>query len=77
MWTAEFWRATGERAIRTTAQVLLALWMGSGVFNAFSIDVVESLGVALGAALFSVLMSLAPVGPDGSPSWVRDRDAAR
>lgn len=77
MWTREFWQAAAERAIRTVAQVLLALWVGSGAFNAFSIDVLESLGVALGAALISVLMSLVPVGPEGSPSWVEDPEAGK
>lgn len=77
MWTSSFWVAAAERAIRTTAQVLLALWVGSGAFNAFSIDVWESFGVALGAALISVLMSLVPAGPTGSPSWVPDPAAGR
>lgn len=77
MWTSSFWMAAAERAIRTTAQVLLALWVGSGAFNAFDIDVLESLGVALGAALISILMSLVPAGPAGSPSWVEDDAAGR
>ncbi len=77
MLTAEFWKAAAERALRTVAQVLLSLWVGSGAFNAFSIDVFEALGVALGAALISVLMSIVPAGPEGSPSWVKDSAAGR
>lgn len=76
MWTAEFWMATGERALRTVAQVLLTLWVGDDALNVFDIDWPQSLGVALGAALVSVAMSLVPAGPKGSPSWVEDKNAA-
>lgn len=72
MWTVDFWKATAERALRTVAQVLLTLWVGSVPLNALQIDWLQSLGVALGAALVSVLMSLVPAGPTGSPSWVED-----
>lgn len=74
MWTGEFWKAAVERALRTIAQVVLAAW-GSTVVNAQEVDWGQTLGVALGAGLVSVLMSLAPVGPGGSPSWVEDRNA--
>lgn len=77
MFTAEFWKAAGERALRTVAQVLLALWVSDGVFNALSVDWLNALGVALGAAVISLLMSMVPAGPDGSPSWVRDPAAGR
>lgn len=72
MWTKAFWLATAERALRTVAQVLLTLWVGAVPLNALQIDWSQSLGVALGAALISVLMSLVPAGPTGSPSWVPD-----
>lgn len=71
MWTADFWKATAERALRTVAQVLLTAW-GAGAVNAIDIDWLQALGLAGGAALVSVLMSLVPVGPTGSPSWVED-----
>jgi hypothetical protein len=77
MWTSTFWKAAAERALRTVAQVLLSLWVSDGVFNALSIDWLNALGVALGAALISVLMSMVPAGPEGSPSWVRDPAAGR
>lgn len=77
MFTAEFWKAAGERALRTVAQTLLSLWVGTGVFNAFDVDWLQALGVALGAGVLSVLMSLVPTGPEGSPSWVEDRNAVR
>lgn len=77
MWTQAFWLAAAERALRTVAQILLALWVGSGPLNAFDIDWLQSLGVAAGAALVSVLMSMVPTGPEGSPSWVSDPAAGR
>lgn len=77
MWTAEFWKAAAERALRTVAQTLLALWVTSGPLNAFDIDWLQAVGVAVGAGLISVLMSLVPVGPPESPSWVADPSAGR
>lgn len=77
LFTGDFWKAAAERAIRTMAQVLLSLWISDGVFNALSVDWLNALGVALGAALISVLMSLVPAGPEGSPSWVEDKAAGR
>lgn len=77
MFTVDFWKAAGERALRTVAQVLLSLWVGSGVLNAFDIDWLQALGVAVGAAVVSILMSLVPAGPAGSPSWVQDPNAVR
>ncbi len=77
MWTAEFWKAAAERALRTVAQVLVAMWVGVGPLNVLQVDWVQALGVAGGAALVSVLMSMIPAGPSGSPSWVRDPNAAK
>ena len=76
MWTASFWRAAAERALRTVAQVLVAMWVGAGPLNVLDVDWVQSFGVAAGAAVVSVLMSLLPVGPEGSPSYVRDPNAS-
>lgn len=72
MWTKAFWLAVAERALRTVAQVLITLWVGAGPLNVLDIDWVQAFGVAAGAAVLSVLMSLVPGGPTGSPSWVPD-----
>ena len=77
MWSAEFWKAAAERALRTVAQVWITLWVTAVPLNVFEIDWLQGLGVGLGAALVSVLMSLIPAGPEGSPSWVQDVNAAR
>lgn len=59
MFSAAFVRATLERAIRTVAQALLALWLvGDVALNALQVDWGEALGVSLGAGLVSVLISL-------------------
>jgi hypothetical protein len=72
MWTQSFWKAAAERALRTVAQVLLTTWVAKDALNVLEIDWLQSFGLAGGAALVSVLMSLAPVGPGGSPSWVEE-----
>lgn len=77
MWTVEFWRATAERAVKTAAQVLLA-YFGAQLVSAFDVDWYRALGIALGAAFLSVLMSLASsqVGPvKGTPSLVGEPEA--
>jgi len=71
MFTAPFWRAAGERAVRTVAQTLLALWLvGDLAFNALTVDWGEALGVGLGAGILSLLTSLAAekANPDTGPS---------
>lgn len=80
-----FWRETAERALKTFAQVLLALLISDAAVptNIFSIDWVPTLGISLAAALISVLTSIAsaksPFGTPGSPSLVDTpgRHAAR
>lgn len=57
MWTASFWRATSERALRTFAQTLAAL-IGAGAVNIIEIDWPASIGIAATAALLSVLTSI-------------------
>jgi hypothetical protein len=75
MLTWTFWRAALERALRTIAQTLLALWAGAGALDAFSIDFGEAAGVALGAALLSLLTSLVAEGvsPATGPSLGTER----
>lgn len=79
IWTAEFWKATAERAIKTVAQALLSMWLVGDVTGLLEVDWVQVLSIAGGAGLASVLSSLVGaslVGPPGSPSWVVDRNAA-
>lgn len=72
MWTATFWKQVAERAIKSAAQALIGLWVGDTVFDVWQADPRKAVGVALGAALLSVLTSLVsgPVGEPGTPSLV-------
>ncbi len=48
-----------ERAIKTVAQSILSLWvLGDVVFNILTVDWSQTLGVALGAGVISLLMSV-------------------
>lgn len=59
MFTKAFWKDTAERAFKSAAQALLLVWVVvDGVFNVWTVDWNESLGIALGAAAISVLTSL-------------------
>lgn len=74
MFTTLFWLATGERSLKTAAQVVVT-FLGADVVNAFSVDYTRVAGIALGAAVVSVLTSIisAPVGDSeakGTPSLV-------
>jgi hypothetical protein len=73
MWELSFWKKTAERAIRTAAQALLALW-GTQVSGVLDVDWVQAASVAVLAALSSVLMSIIAtgVGDHESPSFVSD-----
>jgi hypothetical protein len=57
MFEADFLKATGERAIKTFVQTLLAL-VGTDAAGILSVDLNASLQVAGSAALISVLTSL-------------------
>ncbi len=73
MWTRTFWLAAAERAVKTLAQTMLALWVvGDQVLNVFTVDWSASFGVGLGAMLISILTSLLSTGfgPTNSPSLV-------
>jgi Putative lactococcus lactis phage r1t holin len=72
-----FWVNTAERAIKTAAQVLVVILVaktaGTGGVDIATMDWPTALGLAGGAALLSVLTSLASrsIGPDHhSPSVV-------
>lgn len=76
MWTAVFWKGAAERAIKTLAQTMLALWfVGDRMMNVYEVDWMTSLGVGAGALVGSLLTSLisAGMGPEGTPSLVEDR----
>ncbi|WP_237551971.1 holin [Streptomyces sp. cg28] len=66
MWTAAFWKATAERAVRTFAQSLAAVLV-AGATNLLNVDWVAALGTAGLATLLAVLTALgaAGVGPHG------------
>ena len=74
MWTVKFWQNALERAVRTAAQSLLALW-GTHVTGVLEVDWVQAASVAALAALTSVLMSLVAtgVGDHSSPSFVDEK----
>ena len=67
IWTAQFWKATAERAIATAAQGALAT-LGTDLFGILDVDAVAVLSIAGGAALASVLKSIAATAATGSPS---------
>lgn len=64
MLSAQFWREAGERAVKTFAQVLVAMFT-VGV-TILSVDWVDALAVSGTAALVSILTSVASSG-FGSP----------
>lgn len=72
MFTKSFWKQTAERAIKSAVQMALLMTAGATGFDLFTLDPVR-LGLgALGAALLSVLTSIAsaPFGNTGTPSVV-------
>lgn len=77
MLTGRFWADALERAVKTAAQALLSLWLvGDVAFDLFQVDWGGALGVAAGAAVISILTSIAsgPVGDPGTASLVRSGD---
>jgi hypothetical protein len=59
MFTKHFWLDALERAIKTIAQVFLAVVVEEQFFNAFELDWTQMAGIAVGAGLVSVATSLA------------------
>ena len=70
MFSHTFWIETGERAVKTFAQALVALFV-AGV-TVLTIDWQDALAVAATAALVSVLTSIGSsrFGEKGTPSLV-------
>jgi hypothetical protein len=79
MFTVSFWKQAAERAVKSAAQALLGLWVGAQAFDAWNVDWKKASGVALGAAILSLLTSLgsASVGKKDSPSLVDTGSAKR
>jgi hypothetical protein len=73
MFTIKFWKDAGERAIRTAAQALLALW-ATDVSGVLEVDWVQAASVAALAALTSILMSIVATGvaDKGTASFVKE-----
>lgn len=67
MWTRGFWKATAERVIASTAGGALTV-MGNELFNVLELDVQQTMGIALGAGLVSLLKSLATGTINGTAS---------
>lgn len=65
LWTAAFWKAAAERAAKTFAQTLAAVMTADGV-GLLDADWTARLSAAAGAALLSLLFSVASAGA-GNP----------
>jgi hypothetical protein len=72
MFTKPFWVATLERTVRQVAGTLLTTWLvlsDTGPLNAFELDWEKGAGIAVGAAIVSVLMSLGATAVSSGPSF--------
>lgn len=72
MYNKKFLTAVAERALKTFAQTFLAL-VGADTAGIFTVAVVDNLKVSLGAAILSVLSSVASsgIGEPNSPSLLK------
>ena len=67
MFTKLFWKDAFERSLKTVAQTLVTLWLtGETVFNLLTVDWKQALGVAAGAGVLSLLMSVASAAKAGT-----------
>lgn len=58
--------ASLERAAKSSAQTLLLLWAADGGFDLFKVNIGESLSLAGGAAVLSLLTSIVSSGVGNS-----------
>jgi len=71
MWTAAFWKAAAERAIKSAAQGVIMVWLGSTgvagdtVATLLTLDWATAGYAAGGMALLSVLSSVVSSGVGG------------
>lgn len=72
MLTAAFWTGAVDRALKSFAQALLLLWGADQGFNILSVNIPSAFGIAAGAAVLSLLTSLAsaPSGDKGTSSFL-------
>lgn len=70
---AGFWVGALDRAVKSFAQALLLLWGADAGFSLLDVNLVQSLGVAVGAAVLSLLTSIASssVADRGTTSLLR------
>lgn len=69
LFTTTFWADASERALKTVAQAILSLWIvGDQLFNLVSVDWTQTLGVALGAGVISILTSIISASVTSSDS---------
>lgn len=74
LFTGSFWVDAFERACKTIGQALLSMWLVGGVTpNLLTVDWKNALGVAVTAAILSLVTSIVslPIGESGSPSLLR------
>lgn len=73
MWTLDFWKDLGERAIKTFAQAMAA-GLAAGVVGILDVPWVDVLSVAALVTLLSVLTSLgsAPFSQKGTASLLTE-----
>jgi hypothetical protein len=75
MWTKQFWKDALERAVKSSAQVLILAWpLADGVFNVFEVNAARAAGIGAGAFVLSILTSVVSVsvGTRGTASIVDD-----
>lgn len=73
MWTAAFWKAAFERAVKTFAQALVAVMTADG-FGLLDADWVARLSAAGMAAVLSLLVSIGSSGVGNSgPSLTSEK----
>lgn len=72
MLTASFWTGAVDRAGKSFAQSLLLLWGADAGLDILHVNIPSALGVAVGAAVLSLLSSIAstPVGDQGTTSFL-------